>query len=227
MGQIIAQLALRSMRESLKSKRERALHIFDYLKNHYPPVTTFLTHKNDFELLIAVILSAQCTDDRVNIVTPSLFDALPTPQAFVNAELNEIKELIKSINFFNNKAINIQKTANILVDKHNGKVPSDLDALIELPGVGRKTANVVLGQAFDIPGITVDTHVKRLSQRLGFTKNDDAVKAEYDLIKIWPQETWIDYSSLLILHGRKVCNARKPKCDDCGLTKLGPFYIKG
>ena len=214
------------MRESLKSKKKRAIEIFQILKNTYPPITTFLTHKNEFELLIAVILSAQCTDDRVNIVTPNLFEKLPMPKDFVNAELTTIKELIKSINFFNNKAKNIQLTCEILIDKHNGKVPMDLNSLIELPGVGRKTANVVLGQAFDIPGITVDTHVKRLSQRLGFTKHDDAVKAEYDLMKIWPTETWIDFSSLLILHGRKVCNARKPKCNDCVIKDICNFYIK-
>ncbi len=212
------------MRESLKSKKLRVLEIFQFLKDTYPPVTTFLTHKNEFELLIAVILSAQCTDDRVNIVTPNLFNQLPAPKDFVDAELAQIKELIKSINFFNNKAKNIQLTCQILIDKHDGKVPVDLNSLIELPGVGRKTANVVLGQAFDVPGITVDTHVKRLSQRLGFTKHDDAVKAEYDLMKIWPTEIWIDFSSLLILHGRKVCNARKPKCSDCGLTNLCKFY---
>lgn len=211
------------MRESKKRKQDRAITIFDILKDTYPPVTTFLTHKNEFELLIAVILSAQCTDDRVNMVTPALFDALPTPQAFVDADLDDIKELIKSINFFNNKAKNIQATAQILLDDHNGIVPPNLDDLIKLPGVGRKTANVVLGQAFDIPGITVDTHVKRLSQRLGFTKHDDAVKAEFDLISIWPKETWIDFSSLLILHGRKVCIARKPKCGECVVREWCPF----
>ena len=213
------------MRESKQKKKDRAIAIFDILKDTYPPVTTFLTHKNEFELLIAVILSAQCTDDRVNMVTPALFDALPTPQAFVGADLDDIKDLIKSINFFNNKAKNIQATAQILLDDHKGSVPPNLDDLIKLPGVGRKTANVVLGQAFDIPGITVDTHVKRLSQRLGFTKHDDAVKAEYDLNLIWPKETWIDYSSLLILHGRKVCNARKPKCGECQLMDLCPSKI--
>ena len=212
------------MRESKKNKQHRAVTIFDILKDTYPPVTTFLTHKNEFELLIAVILSAQCTDDRVNMVTPALFDSLPTPQAFVDADLDDIKDLIKSINFFNNKAKNIQATAQILLDDHDGTVPPNLDDLIKLPGVGRKTANVVLGQAFDIPGITVDTHVKRLSQRLGFTKHDDAVKAEFDLNSIWPKETWIDFSSLLILHGRKVCNARKPKCSECVVREYCPFF---
>ena len=181
-----------------------------------------MDHKNTFELLIAVILSAQCTDARVNLVTPVLFDVLPTPQDFITADLDEIKTLIKSINFFNNKAINIQKTCQILLDQYNGNVPSSLVELIKLPGVGRKTANVVLGQAFGIPGITVDTHVKRLSHRLGFTAHNDAVKAEFDLIKRWPKTIWIDMSSLLILHGRTVCNARKPKCSSCVISEFCP-----
>tara|TARA_A100001015_G_C15032350_1_gene734030 strand:- start:2519 stop:3163 length:645 start_codon:yes stop_codon:yes gene_type:complete len=212
------------MRESIKKATERSILIFDTLKRIYPPVTTFLFHKNEFELLIAVILSAQCTDDRVNIVTPSLFEHFPTPESFVAAPLSAIKEQIKSINFFNNKAANIKKTAEILVNKYDSIVPSSLNDLIQLPGVGRKTANVVLGQAFNIPGITVDTHVKRLSNRLKFTREDDAVKVEYDLMKRWPEDTWIDFSTLLILHGRNVCNARKPKCPDCAISMHCPSY---
>ena len=223
--QIIAQLALHfAMRESLAKARVRAQTIFDTLQETYPPVTTFLTHRNVFELLIAVILSAQCTDERVNMVTPSLFEALPTPQDFVDAALDDIKELIKSINFFNNKAINIQKTASILVNDFQGEVPNQLDDLIRLPGVGRKTANVVLGQAFNIPGITVDTHVKRLSTRLKFTKQNEPEKIEQDLMKRWAISTWIDFSSLLILHGREVCNARKPKCGECVISQACPSY---
>lgn len=212
------------MRESIKKAQIRAVSIFDVLKDTYPPVTTFLTHRNEFELLIAVILSAQCTDERVNMVTPALFDALPTPRAFLNAELDYIKSFIKSINFFNNKAKNIQATAQRLVDDFNCQVPPDLDALVTLPGVGRKTANVVLGQAFDIPGITVDTHVRRLSQRLGFTTHEDAVKIEMDLIKRWPIDIWIDMSSLIILHGRKICDARKPNCFDCSISSFCPSF---
>jgi len=212
------------MRESIKKSQLRAVSIFDVLKDTYPPVTTFLTHRNEFELLIAVILSAQCTDERVNMVTPALFDALPTPMAFVNAELDYIKSFIKSINFFNNKAKNIQATAQRLVDDFNAKVPPDLEALVSLPGVGRKTANVVLGQAFDIAGITVDTHVRRLTQRLGFTTHEDAVKIEMDLIKRWPTDIWIDMSSLIILHGRNICDARKPKCFDCSISSFCPSF---
>lgn len=210
------------MRESKKNKQHRAIKIFNVLQSIYPPTTTFLTHKNDFELLIAVILSAQCTDARVNMVTPKLFRALPTPAEFVKVPLSTIKHYIKSINFFNNKAMNIQKTCLKLIDTHNGQVPNTLDELIQLPGVGRKTANVVLGQAFNIPGITVDTHVKRLSNRLKFTTNSDAIKAEYDLMAIWPDHTWIDYSSLLILHGRSICNARKPNCTNCSIAHFCP-----
>jgi endonuclease-3 len=206
------------MRESLKKAQERTQRLFRVLQTHYPPVTTFLTHNNTFELLIAVILSAQCTDARVNQVTPALFKALPTPQAMVDANLDTIKTLIKSINFFNNKAINIQKTAERLITHYQGRVPNTLDDLVSLPGVGRKTANVVLGQAFGIPGITVDTHVKRLCQRLGFTQHTDPVKIEMDCIKKWPKDCWIDLSSLLILHGRSTCVARKPRCVECVIS---------
>ncbi|MEK9728135.1 MAG: endonuclease III [Candidatus Margulisiibacteriota bacterium] len=212
------------MRESLKNAQERAQRVFDCLNDHYPPVTTFLTHKNTFELLIAVILSAQCTDERVNLVTPTLFEVLPNPRAFVEASLDDIQGLINSINFFNNKAKNIQLTSQILLEKYQSKVPKSLDDLIQLPGVGRKTANVVLGQAFGIPGITVDTHVKRLTQRLKFTKNDDPVKIEMDLIKRWPTDLWIDLSSLLILHGRQVCDARKPNCGKCIIASECPSF---
>ena len=139
-----------------------------------------------------------------------------------DAEPKVVRDLIKSINFFNNKSKNIQKTAHILHTKYNGNVPSTLDELIALPGVGRKTANVILGQSFNIPGITVDTHVNRLTNRLGFTKNSDAVKIEYDLIKIWPDTIWIDFSTLLILHGREVCNARTPKCSKCIIADYCP-----
>ena len=221
-GLIIVRSVLILMRESKQNKTDRSVKIFEILSDHYPPVTTFLTHKNNFELLIAVILSAQCTDERVNLVTPKLFKVLPTPQKMADAEPEVVRDLIKSINFFNNKSKNIQKTAHILHTKYNGDVPARLDELITLPGVGRKTANVILGQSFNIPGITVDTHVNRLTNRLGFTKNNDAVKIEYDLIKIWPEVIWIDFSTLLILHGREVCNARKPKCAECIISDYCP-----
>lgn len=203
-------------------KKELAKFIYETLQTKYPQVGTFLTHKNAYELLIAVILSAQCTDERVNLVTPNLFTQFPTPESLSNAPLEEVKDKIKSINFFNNKAKNIKQTATILVNNYQSQVPQTLDELIKLPGVGRKTANVVLGQAFNIPGITVDTHVKRVSTKLGFTKNTDPVKAEQDLMKLWPKEWWIDLSSTLILHGRHTCNARKPKCSVCEFKEKCP-----
>jgi endonuclease-3 len=203
-------------------KKERALKVFDILNKKYPDVGTFLDHKNAFELLIAVILSAQCTDERVNMVTPLLFERFPTPEALYKADVEYIAETIKSINFFNNKAKNIQATAGILFNNYNSVVPDTLDQLVELPGVGRKTANVVLGQAFGKPGITVDTHVKRVSTRLGFTKNTDPVKIEYDLMKCWPKDTWIDYSSIMILHGRHTCKAQRPLCESCEFFEFCP-----
>lgn len=210
------------MRESLKNKQIRAVEIHRLLLEHYPGLSTFLDHKNSFELLIAVILSAQCTDERVNLTTPALFAAYPNAASMAIAPLDHLKELIKSINFFNNKSQNIKRCAQQLMENHEGQVPNTLEALIALAGVGRKTANVILGQAFDIPGITVDTHVKRLSNRLGFTKHSDAVKAEEELMKIWPTDTWNTFSTTLIYHGRQQCPARSPKCNSCFLAHICP-----
>lgn len=206
-------------------KKERALKVFEILNAKYPDVGTFLDHKNSFELLIAVILSAQCTDERVNMVTPLLFERFPTPEALYKADIEYIAETIKSINFFNNKAKNIQATAGILFTTYSSEVPDTLEQLVELPGVGRKTANVVLGQAFGKPGITVDTHVKRVSNRLGFTKHQDPVKAEYDLMKCWPKEIWSDFSSIMILHGRHTCKAQRPLCISCEFLEFCPGKI--
>ena len=209
-------------RETRLNKRERALLVHERLAQKYPNVGTFLTHENTYELLIAVILSAQCTDVRVNKTTPHLFSLFPTPLSLAEADIDSVREAIKSINFFNNKAINIQKTARLLVDDYDSVVPDTLEQLILLPGVGRKTANVVLGQAFGKPGITVDTHVKRLSNRLGFVKGEDAVKVEFELMKVWPESIWSDFSSTLILHGRETCDARKPRCQECFLSDVCP-----
>jgi len=195
----------------------KVLSVFTILKNKFPNVSTFLTHDNPYQLLIAVILSAQCTDQRVNLVTPKLFERFPTPKDLANAPIDHIADTIKSINFFNNKAKNIQKTAALIHTHHNDKVPPDLDILITFAGVGRKTANVVLGQSFGIPGITVDTHVNRVSNRLGFTKHKDAVKSEKDLMACWPKDMWIDFSTILILHGRTRCKSQKPDCQNCEL----------
>lgn len=214
------------MRESLKSKKQRISQIYPILETLYPDVSTFLTHDTPFQLLIAVILSAQCTDERVNLVTPRLFQKFPTPEALATANPDEVVKTIKSINFFNNKAHNIQKTAQIIHTDYRDEVPRTLSNLIQLPGVGRKTANVVLGQAFNIPGITVDTHIKRVTRRLGFTKESDPVKIEYDLMKVWPENWWNMLSTTLILHGRTTCPARKPRCEACQLAAFCPTAAK-
>ena len=214
------------VRESQQSKHDRSIKIYTQLKSDYPNLTTFLDHKNEFELLIAVILSAQCTDERVNLTTPALFAAYPTPLAMMQADLLDITDLLSSVNYYKTKAKNIQKTATILVEKFNSEVPDNLADLILLPGVGRKTANVVLGQAFDKPGITVDTHLKRLCNRMGFTNETDAVKLEFALQKIWPATIWSDFSTLLIYHGRQFCMARKPNCDACTVNTVCLKRIK-
>ncbi len=213
------------MKESLSAKKQRAFDIFTVLDRTYPNTRTFLTHKNPFELLIATILSAQCTDARVNKVTPALFEALPTPQHFDAADVETIQHYIQSVNFCNAKAKNIKQTAHLLIQNFNSIVPNTLEELITLPGAGRKTANVVLGQAFNIPGITVDTHVNRLSRRLGFSTQTEPEKIEQDLMKLWPDKIWTDFSSVLILHGRNTCAARKPLCESCVIAAYCPKYI--
>ncbi len=179
-------------------------------------------HDNPFQLLVATILSAQCTDARVNLVTPKLFKQFPDAPAFANADEDDIQQAIKSINFFRNKAKNIKKMAQSLIENHNAVVPNRLSDLTALSGVGRKTANVVLGQAFDQPGITVDTHVRRLTRRMGFTKNNDPVKIEHDLMKLWPKEIWTPFSSVLILHGRTTCKSQNPRCNVCEVAQFCP-----
>lgn len=195
---------------------------FERLRDHYPPVTTFLTHGSPFQLLIAVIMSAQCTDARVNMVTPGLFAQFPDVVTMADADPSEVAFLIKSVNFFSTKARNIVATAQRIRDVYGGQVPETLEAMVTLPGVGRKTANVMLGQAFGQPGITVDTHVNRLSRRLGFTQEKDAEKIERDLQVVWDREIWTDFSSLLIVHGRQVCGARSPQCGVCLLQDICP-----
>lgn len=213
-------------RESYSSKKKRAASILDTLVHNHPKLSTFLTHKNTFELLIAVILSAQCTDERVNLTTPQLFNEFPTPKKLAFASLKDVETLIKSINFYKTKSKNIIKTSQFIVDNFNGQIPDTLDELISLPGVGRKTANVILGQAFGKPGITVDTHVRRLVKRMGFSKQVDATLIEFDLQKSWPEDIWTDLSTHLIYHGRQICSPRKPKCDICYIQNYCPKIFK-
>jgi endonuclease III len=210
------------MPAATKSKN-RARQVVLGLKREYPVATCALVHETPFQLLIATILSAQCTDERVNIVTKDLFAAHPTPERLAAVPIKKLEKLIQSTGFFRNKAKNIHECCVRLIEEHDGEVPRDLDQLVRLPGVGRKTANVVLGTAFGIPsGVVVDTHVTRLSQRLGLTKRDDAVKIERDLIEQLPQDEWINFSHRLIWHGRRICKARKPLCGECVLKEICP-----
>jgi endonuclease-3 len=203
--------------------KARTAKIVALLAKEYADAECALHHKSPFELLVATILSAQCTDERVNMVTPALFKKYPTPAAFAVAPIEDIEKAIQSTGFFRNKAKSIKAASQALVEKHNGKVPQTLEEMIQLAGVGRKTANVVLGVAYKIPtGVVVDTHVGRLSRRLGLTHNEDPVKVESDLVELLPKREWIDFSHRLIHHGRRICQARKPKCDACILEKLCP-----
>lgn len=199
----------------------RALKIAEELFKLYPAPECALTHDSPFQLAVATILSAQCTDERVNVVTPVLFKQYPTPQKLAKASQAEIEAIIQSTGFFRNKAKNILGFANAIVNEHGGVVPRELTALVKLPGVGRKTANVVLGTAFGIAsGVVVDTHVTRLANRMGLTETEDAVKIERDLMQLLPQERWINFSHAMIWHGRRVCSARKPNCAECTLAKV-------
>jgi endonuclease III len=206
--------------------KQRADKIRRILLETYPEVKTQLFHQNPFELLIATILSAQCTDKQVNQVSPVLFKHYKTPADFAAAPLSSIEKLIRPTGFFHNKAKNIKNCSKALLAQHHSQVPQTLEELIKLPGVGRKTANVVLGAAFGIPGVVVDTHVARISNRLGLTQNKDPVKIEYDLMKILPKQAWNDFCLQLIYFGRSTCMARKPKCPQCPLKKLCPWPHK-
>lgn len=197
--------------------------IIKKFQRYYPDAHCALDHKNPFELLIATILSAQCTDERVNIVTPNLFKTYPNPKKMGEAPVEKIEEIIRSTGFYKNKAKNIKACCQKLTQEYGGEVPRSIEELTALPGVGRKTANVVLGNAFNISsGVVVDTHVTRLSNRFGLVKGHDAVKIENVLNKIVPQEHWIMFSHWLIHHGRQVCKARKPDCAHCFLQDLCP-----
>ena len=201
----------------------RISKIIKILKTRSPNVKTQLRYANPFELLVATILSAQCTDKQVNSVTPTLFERLKTPQDFASVPIATLENLIRPTGFFRNKAKSIKNCSQSLVAKHGGQVPASLEELVKLPGVGRKTANCVLGSAFGTPGIVVDTHVARLSQRLGLTSHTDPVKIEFDLMDLIPTEEWHGFSLRLIDFGREVCKARKPECPVCPLDPMCPF----
>lgn len=210
------------MRETQGQLKNRAQLIIALLKKQYPNAHCALDHKTPFQLLIATILSAQCTDERVNKVTPQLFQKFPDAKTMAKARIVDLENLIRSTGFFKNKAKNIKACSEELVKKYKGEVPQTMELLHALPGVGRKTANVVLGNSYGIPGLVVDTHVMRLSNRFGFVKGTDAVKIELALQKLVPQEEWTMYSHYLIFHGRQVCKARSPSCETCFLNKICP-----
>jgi endonuclease-3 len=213
----------RFARESQAAKKKRTLEILARLHREYPDARCSLTFKTPFQLLVATILSAQCTDERVNMVTPALFKRFPKPADMAAARPEEMEELIKSTGFFRNKTKSLLGMSNALAEQHNGKVPDEMEDLVELPGVGRKTANVVLGNAFGkAEGVVVDTHVTRLSQRLGLTTNTDAVKIELDLMELVPRAEWTIVSHLFIDHGRAVCKAPTPRCEVCVLNDSCP-----
>jgi endonuclease-3 len=209
-------------RERIADKRARAGEALERLKSAYPGAATELDFRTPFELLVAVILSAQATDAGVNAVTPGLFQAYPDAASLASATPEEVEPLINRIGLFRGKARNIVATARMLVERHGGEVPNDFDALLALPGVGRKTANVVLGVLFARPGIAVDTHVLRVSNRLGFSRSDDPAKVERDLERLYPREEWVFVHHALILHGRRICAARKPECPICVLNDICP-----
>ena len=210
-------------RESHSKKTERARECIKLLRQHYPRAKTSLSYRSVHQLMVATILSAQCTDERVNMVTPALFKKYRSIEAFAGADLKELAEDIFTTGFHNQKAKSIINSAKAILSQHGGKVPRTLDELVKLPGVGRKTGSVILGNAWGIAeGIVVDTHVGRISRLLGFTKEKDAVKVEKDLMKIIEHKDWIDLSHMLILHGRATCVARRPDCSNCFLIKLCP-----
>ncbi len=206
-----------------KGLRKHAAAVVRLLRKAYPEAECALKHENAFQLLVATILSAQCTDERVNQVTPELFKRYPAPADLAAAKRTDIERIIQSTGFFRNKAKSIHELSQRLTDEFGGRVPQDIEILVTLPGIGRKTANVVLGTAFGIAsGVVVDTHVHRISQRLGLTKEDTPVKIEQDLMQLLPKKEWIDYSHRVIHHGRQVCKARRPLCDQCSLAKNCP-----
>ena len=210
-------------RESKKAREERAERIYDALSDAYPDAHCALDHTDAFELAAATILSAQCTDERVNMVTPALFERYPTPLDLAGARQEDVEEIVRSTGFFRNKAKSLVGMAEGLVDEHDGTLPRSIAELTKLPGIGRKTANVILGNAFGInEGVVVDTHVKRLSTLMGLTKQKTPEKIELDLMELFPQDRWTMLSHLMIFNGRQVCIARRPRCAECPVARDCP-----
>jgi len=211
-------------KETIKQRKKRAEVIFQILNPLYTRDKTGLTYRSPFQLLIATILSAQCTDKQVNRVTPPLFRKYKKPEDFIRVSVADLENDIRSTGFYRNKAKNIKGCCRTLMERYNGKVPETMDALLVLPGVGRKTANCVLGAVFGVPGVVVDTHVKRLSMRMGLTENSNPDKIEKDVEKLLPKEKWRRFSDILIYHGRAICNARKPDCENCPVAVVCISY---
>jgi endonuclease III len=208
--------------ESAAERRARARKVARVLADAYPDAWCALRYENAWQLLVATILSAQCTDARVNMVTPALFERYPTPAALARAAPADLEGLIRSTGFFRQKAKALRGVAEAVATRFGGDLPRDLDTLVTLPGIGRKTANVVLGTAYDVPSIMVDTHVRRLANRLGLTREDDPTKIEIDLRDLLPPSAWTHFSHRLIHHGRRICHARKPRCPECPLLQWCP-----
>ncbi len=210
----------------MKSKKD-AIEIIKILKQYYPDATCSLDFKNPFEMLISVMLSAQCTDERVNKTTPELFKKYPTPKEMAKADIKDIEKIIHPCGFYKNKSKNIKACSQKLIEKFNGVVPENMEELQSLPGVGRKSANVIMLEAFHNPqGIAVDTHAKRISNKIGFSNNQEPEKIEQDLLKQIPKEYYYDVNHLLVWHGRNICNARNPKCTECPVNKYCNYFKK-
>jgi endonuclease-3 len=222
-GRKKATTRTRRRRETIAQRRERAAEILRRLDREYPEARTALDFDGPYELLVATILSAQCTDERVNMVTPALFKRFPSAKVLAGAKTETVEDMIRSTGFFRNKTKSLLGMANAVVDRHGGEIPDTMAELVALPGVGRKTANVVLGNAFGKDdGVVVDTHVGRLSRRLGLTREADPVRVETDLMKLFPRETWTGLAHVLIFHGRAVCKAPRPRCAECVLADICP-----
>lgn len=216
-------MAKKPLGSAQRDKKARVLKIIELLEKEHLDAKVALHYSNPLELLIATILSAQCTDERVNIVTKTLFKKYRTPQDYVKADAKELENDIRSTGFYRNKTKNIKRCCQMLIEKFNSQVPRTMEEILELPGVARKTANIVLSNAYGVvEGIAVDTHVRRLSQRLGLTENEDPNKIEEDLMQIVPKDKWMRITDLLIFHGRRVCTAKKPNCTGCVLNKICP-----